>query len=143
MTESCTYCDGTELVYELHSGRGPVSKCIPCLAIEQGQQQINMPFERFVDLEADGVVDESDAELRERRQNSFEVCRSWWRVLARWRQNDPLVKRDPDEYDQTLHEYTREFLTNIMGSAAHYPPSEIIESDGDPEQTTLVRESDE
>lgn len=73
---ACDYCDGTALVYELRSDKVPVNRCIPCLAIEQGQQQISMSFDRFVDFEADGVVYDSDEELRESQKNSFEVCQS-------------------------------------------------------------------
>lgn len=137
MTAECDYCGSDELAYELKSDRGQVSRCIPCLAIEQGQQQLQMPFEKFVDFDP-GIVYDSEEEVRESRRNSYEVCRSWWRVLARWRQDNPLVKRDPSEYEPTLHEWTREFLVNIMGSAAYYSPSEIIDSDGDPGQTALT-----
>jgi hypothetical protein len=122
---SCDYCGSKHLAYELDSGKGPVARCIPCLAIEQGQQQLKMPFEKFVDLEADGIVYDSDEDLRETRENSYDTCRSWWKVLARWRQDDPLVKRDPSEFEPQLHEYTREFLTNIMGKDAHKSPSEL------------------
>jgi len=123
----CDYCGSTDLAYELESDRGMVARCIPCLAIEQGQQKINMPFDRFTDFDP-GVVYDSKEEVREARKDSYEVCRSWWRVLARIRQDDPILKRDPDAIG-TIHEHTREFLTNIMGSDAHKPPSEITGGD--------------
>lgn len=44
MTE-CDYCGSEALAYDLQSDRGQVSRCIPCLAIERGQQQFSMPFE--------------------------------------------------------------------------------------------------
>lgn len=136
-TLHCQYCDTDELVYELQSARGQAVRCIPCLAIERGNQQINMSFDRFVDFETDGIVWETDEEKRESRKNSYEVCRSWWCVLGRIRQDDAILKRDSDDYG-AIHDWTREFLTNLMGSAAYYSPSEIIESDGDPEQSTLT-----
>jgi len=134
---SCGYCGSENLAYELESGKGTVVRCIPCLAIEQGQQKIRMPFDRFVDLEADGIVYDSDEELRERRQDNYEICRSWWVVLARIQQDDPIVIKDPGEFDTTLHEHTREFLTNIMGLDAHSPPSDVAESDVAVGQTTF------
>jgi len=119
---NCDYCDTDELVYELESDRGTVRRCLPCLAIERGQQQLSLPYDAFVDFD--------------HAESSYESVRDWWRILARIRQDDPIIKRDPEAFG-TVGEDTRTFLTNIMGSAAHYPPSEIIESDGDPAQTTL------
>lgn len=122
---SCDYCGSEELAYELRSDRGIKSRCIPCLAIEQGQGKLRLPLDSYDDLDDDLL------------QSGYEGARDWFRVLARWRQDDPLVKRDPSDPGPTLAESTRTFLSNIMGSAAHYPPSEVVEGAGDPEQTTL------
>ena len=118
---TCDYCDSTDLAYELRSDRGDVARCIPCLAVEQGQQQLGLPFEAFVDFD--------------HAESSYEDARDWYRILARIRQDDPILKRDPDDFG-TVGDGIRTFLTNIMGSAAHYSPSEIVEADGDPGQVT-------
>ena len=54
------------------------------------------------------------------------------------RQDDPLVVRTPGEYDQTLHDAVREFVTNIMGADAYRHPSEAMADDEetDPTQAT-------
>lgn len=119
---ACDYCETEELAYELNSDRGQVVRCIPCLAIEQGQQKLSLPFEAFEDFD--------------HKESSYNSARDWFRVLARIRQDDPIIKRDPDDIG-TVNEDMRTFLTNIMGSAVHYPPSEIVEADGDPGQATL------
>jgi len=107
----CDYCDTTDLVYELRSGKGPVNRCIPCLAIEQGQQQLDLPYEIF-----------EDADYAE---DSYETAAAWFRILARWRSDDPILKRDPNALG-TVHEDTRAFLQNFMGADAHKPPSELV-----------------
>lgn len=135
---TCDYCDGEELAYEMESGRGRVVRCIRCLAIEQGQQQFSKPFDDFVDNDKheDSPVFDDAEHWHEHRKMAYEAARDWFRVLARLVNDEPLVKRDPEAIG-TINEHTRTFLTNIMGSAAHYPPSEVIEAEGDPEQSTL------
>ena len=136
---ACDYCGTEDLAYTLESDRGTVVRCIPCLAIEQGQQQFQMPFDVWLDRDDIEPVDHPDAPDFDPfypREHSYEMARGWFRVLARWRSDEPLIKRDPDAIG-TVCDDLREFLTNIMGSAAHYPPSEIIESGGDPAQATL------
>lgn len=125
----CGYCGRAELAYELRSDKGMVTRCIPCLAIEQGQQQFQMPADEFLDetKHEDSIVFDDEDDWREHRRLAYESAGDWFRVLARIQDDDPLVKRDPDAIG-TLNEHTREFLTNIMGSEAHHPPSEIVES---------------
>ncbi|WP_254810694.1 hypothetical protein [Natronosalvus amylolyticus] len=133
----CDYCGTTDLAYELESGRGTVTRCIPCLAIEQGSQQLVKPFEKFVDNDAhegSPVFDDADHWF-EHRKIAYTAARDWYAILGRIRQDKPILKRNPDL--ATVHEHRRTFLTNIMGSAAFYAPSEILEANGDPEQTTL------
>ena len=127
----CDYCDGDELVYELESGRGPVRRCIKCLAIEQGQQQFDLPFSVWIgrdEIEPPEHPDAPDMEAFDPREHSYEVARAWFRVLARLTSDDPVVKRDPDA-SGTIFEDTREFLTNVMGADAHKQPSELMADD--------------
>lgn len=131
----CGYCGATALAYQLESGKGPVVRCIPCLAIEQGSQKLGQPFEVFVDF-SPSVVYDSEEEKRESQKNSYEVARSWYTVLGRIQQDEPIIKRDPDDFG-TVHEWTREFLTNIMGADAHKRPSEGVGSKVSIGQTTL------
>lgn len=112
--EACDYCGTSELAYELRSDRGPVVRCLQCLAIERGQSGLQMPFEAFVDFEY--------------AESSYESTRDWFRILARIRQDDPILKRDPDAIG-TVGESTREFLTNVMGSDAHKKPSALTEQE--------------
>lgn len=130
---TCDYCGSEELAYELESHRGPVCRCIECLAIEQGQQQLEMPFDTWLERDE---LEAPDVDPFDPRKHDYKTARAWFTVLARIKDDDPIVKRDPDAIG-TIFEDTREFLINIMGEAAHYPPSEIIESDGDPAQTEL------
>ena len=126
----CGYCGRSELAYELESDRGVVERCIPCLAVEQGQQQFETPFEEFIDNskhETSPVFDDAE-HWRDHRRLSYESAKDWWTVLARIQDDDPLVKRDEDAIG-TLNNHTREFLTNIMGSEAYHPPSEVAGSE--------------
>lgn len=134
----CDYCGRTELAYELRSDRGIVHRCIPCLAVERGQHQLNIPFDEFIDntKHEDSPVFDTAEDWRDHRRLTYESAQDWYVVLARIINDDPIVKRDPDDYG-TLHEHTRVFLTNIMGSEAHYPPSEVAGSQVHVEQTTL------
>lgn len=125
---TCDYCDGNDLVYELRSDRGPVKRCIPCLAIEQGQPKVS--WERFQDYPED------------LQKHTFQNAHDWLRILARIVDDDAIIKRDPDAIG-TVSEGTREFLTNIMGSDAHYPPSEVAGSEVDVAQTTFGEVSDD
>jgi len=123
----CNYCGRSELAYEMGSDRGTVTRCIPCLAIEQLQQKFSMPFEVWLDRDDIEPTDHSDDPLDEPfdpREHDYKTVRAWSTVLARIAEDDPLVKRDPDAFG-TIFEDTREFLTNIMGSEAHQPPSEL------------------
>ena len=124
---TCGYCDSPELAYRLESDRGPVTRCIPCLAVERGQSQLRLPFDVFVDFD--------------HAESSYDGARDWYRILARIRQDDPIIKRDPEDFG-TVGDGIRTFLTNIMGSAAHYPPSEIIEAGGDPGQSNIADHTD-
>lgn len=130
--DRCDYCDGTELVYELSVRGGSKSRCIECLAIEQGQRQFSLPFETWLDQDD---LDGPGIEPFDPRENDYKTLRSWFKILARIKDDDPIIKRDPDATG-TVFEDTREFLINVMGAAAYYSPSEIIEAGGDPGQTT-------
>jgi len=124
--EPCDYCGADELVYEMEPMRGGiVTRCLECLAIEQGQQRLNMPLEAYEGLDDDLL------------ESSYVGARGWFKVLAKIKDDKPLVNRDEDAIG-TLPEARREGLLNLMGAAAYYSPSEIIEADGDPEQTTLA-----
>ena len=133
-SDQCGYCDGTKLVYEFNPGRGgTVYRCIECLAIEQGQQQLDMPFEAFLDRDMIEPMDHPDApdfEPYDPREMSYNVARAWFTVLARLKDDDPIVKRDPDAIG-TIADETREFLTNVMGADAHKSPSELSTTDTD------------
>lgn len=124
---TCDYCDSSTLVYELKSDRGLVERCIPCLAIEQGQQAMQIPID---DAEASDIFDNDSICRRYTRG------RDWFTVLARLSDDKPLVKRDDDELE-TLDESTRNFLTNIMGGDAYHPPSEVVGSEVSVAQQTL------
>jgi len=125
---TCDYCDGEELVYELHPGRGGVAhRCIECLAIEQIQQQLSLPFDAWVgrdDIEPTGHEDEPDFEPFDPTEHDYKTARAWSQVLARIKDDSAIVKRDPGGFG-TIFEDTREFLTNVMGSDAHKSPSEL------------------
>lgn len=131
MTDTCGYCDGDELVYELKLGRGGVVyRCIECLAIEQAQQKLNMPFEVWLDrddIEPPDADDAPDFDPFDPREHDYKAARAWLRVLARLKDDDPIVKRDPDAIGTVIFEDTREFLINAMGADAHKRPSELID----------------
>lgn len=123
----CDYCDTDELVYELESDRGLKHRCIECLAIEQIQQQLSMPFDVWVNRDDIEPTDHPDDPLEEPfdpTEHAYKTAQAWARVLARLKDDDPIVKRDPDAIS-TIFEDTREFLINVMGSDAHKPPSEL------------------
>ena len=127
-TKRCGYCEGEELVYEFHPGRGgTVYRCIECLAIEQGQQQFSLPFDAWLDrdeIEPMGVEGEPDFEPFDPREHDYQTARAWFTVLARIKDDEPIVKRDLDAIG-TIFEDTREFLINVMGADAHKRPSEL------------------
>jgi len=125
---TCDYCDTDELVYELHPGRGgTVHRCIECLAIEQGQQQFSMPFDVFLDRDMIEPTDHPDDPIEEAydpREMSYNIARAWFTILARLKDDDPIIKRDPEAIG-TVADETRTFLTNLMGADAHKRPSEL------------------
>lgn len=127
-TKQCGYCDGSELVYEFHPGRGgAVYRCIECLAIEQGQQKFSLPFGAWIDrddIEPMGVEGEPDFEPFDPREHDYQTARAWFTVLARVKDDDQIVKRDSDAIG-AIFEDTREFLINVMGSDAYKRPSEL------------------
>lgn len=127
MAQTCDYCDTDELVYELQSNKGPVCRCIECLAIEQIQQQVSLPFEVWIgrdDIEPTDHPDDPLEESFDPREHDYETVGAWARILARLKDDDPIIKRDPEDYG-TVFEDTREFVTNIMGEDAHKRPSEL------------------
>jgi len=128
LTSECDYCGTTELVYGLNPARGgKVHRCIECLAIEQGQQKVSMPFEAWIDKDEIEPTDDPDDPLEESfdpRKMDYEVTQAWWTVLARLKDDEPLIKSDPDAIG-TIADETREFLTNLMGKDAHKKPSEL------------------
>jgi len=134
----CNYCERSELAYEMKSGKGMVTRCIPCLALEQAQQQLTSPFEEFIDntKHEDSPIWDDAEDWEKHRRLSYESVQDWLTVMARIQDDDPLVKRDPDEIG-TLNEHTRKFLTNIMGADAHHPPSEVVGSEVDVIQAKL------
>lgn len=129
----CGYCGTADLAYELESDRGPLRRCIECLAIEQGQQQLNLPFEVWLDrdeIEPPDHPDAPDIDPFDPRELDYKSAKAWFRVLARLKDDDPIVKRDPDAHG-TIFEDTREFLVNVMGEDAHKRPSELGQTEGD------------
>ena len=128
--DACDYCDGTELVYELNSDRGAVSRCLECLAIEQIQQKLSMPFERWIDRDMieppdkEEFPDAPDFEAFDPTEHDYKTARAWARILARLKDDDPILKRDPKAVG-AVFEDTRTFVTNIMGADAHKRPSEL------------------
>lgn len=123
----CDYCDAEHLAYELNSDRGRVTRCIECLAIEQGQQQFTLPFDAWLDRDDVEPVDHPDApdfDPFDPREHDYKTARAWFTVLARIKSDDPILKRDPEAIG-TIAEDTRSFLTNIMGADAHKSPSEL------------------
>lgn len=128
MSETCDYCDTDELVYELNPARGGVvHRCIECLAIEQGQQKFSLPFDTWLDrdnVEPPEHDDAPDFEPFDPRKHDYKAAQAWFKILARIKDDEPLVKRDPDAIG-TVFEDTREFLVNLMGADAHKRPSEL------------------
>lgn len=137
---ACGYCGSTALAYELDSDKGPLKRCIPCLAIEQGSQKLTAPFDRFVDFTPGHVYDTED-EKREAQKNQYESARSWFTILSRIQQDKPILKRDPEDFG-TVHEWTRTFLTNIMGADAHKKPSAVAGDEVSVAQETLTEVED-
>jgi len=134
--ERCGYCETDELVYEMEEmTRGTVNRCVECLAIEQLQQQFNMPFDRWIDRDdihpPDGE-DTPDFDPFDPTEHDYYTARSWATVLARLKDDDPVVKRDPDAIG-TIFEDTRKSLINMMGSDAHRRPSELRSQQPDTE----------
>lgn len=124
----CDYCGSDELVYQLELGRGgSVNRCIECLAVEQGQKQFSLPFEAWLDrddVEPPEADDAPDFEAFDPREHDYKTARAWFQVLARIKDDEPIIKRDPDAIG-TIFKDTRDFLINVMGSDAHKRPSEL------------------
>jgi hypothetical protein len=129
---ACGYCGTDDLVYELHPGRGGVAyRCIECLAIEQGQQKVSLPFERWLDqddIEPPEADSAPDIETFDPRWHDYMTVRAWFRVLARLKDDEPVLKRDADA-PGAIFEDTREFLTGVMGEDAYKHPSELRTND--------------
>lgn len=127
-TNECGYCGTGELVYELNPSRGgTVNRCIECLAIERGQQQFSLPFEAWLDreeVEPPEAEDAPDFEAFDPREHDYKTAQAWFRILARLKDDEPILKRDPEAIG-TVFEDTREFLINVMGEDAHKRPSEL------------------
>jgi len=124
----CGYCGSSELVYEMEEmTRGRVYRCVECLAIEQLQQRFTLPFDRWVDRDdihpPDGD-DTPDFESFDPAEHDYHIARAWATVLARLKDDDPIVERDPDAIG-TIYEDVRESLINLMGADAHKRPSEL------------------
>lgn len=129
----CDYCGTSYLAYQMRTDRGPVCRCIGCLAIERGQQTLSLPFEAWLnrdEIEPPDHPDAPDFDPFDPRESDYYAARSWFKVLARVKEDDPILKRDPDA-SGTIDEDTREFLTNVMGEEAFVRPSEI--DGGDPD----------
>jgi hypothetical protein len=128
----CDYCGTDALVYELNPSRGgTVHRCLECLAIEQGQQQFGLPFEAWLDRDDIDPVDHEDApefEPYDLTEADYHRARAWFRILARIKDDNPILKRDPDALG-AIYEDTRTFLTNLMGADAHKRPSELEADD--------------
>jgi hypothetical protein len=139
-TDRCGYCDGTELVYKLSVSGGSKYRCIECLAIERGQTQFRIPFETWIDrddVEPPEYPGAPDIESYDPREKDYERAKAWFRVLARLKDDEPIIKRDPDAI-RAVHADIRAFLTGVMGEEAHERPSELRsttpgaqEADGD------------
>jgi len=130
MTATCDYCDTDELVYEFHPGRGgTVYRCIECIAVERGQSELQMPFGRWLERdEIEPMHEDDDFEAFDPREDNYLSARAWFTVLARLKDDEPIVKRDPEAIGM-IHDGVRDFLINVMGKEAHKRPSEL-RSDG-------------
>lgn len=124
---ACEYCGGEELVYELTSKRQRKHRCIRCLAVEQLQQQFTLPFDVWIEKdeisEPDGP-NAPDIPAFDPREHDYNTVKAWSRVLARYVEDEPLLKRD-DTHPNAVFTDTREFIENVMGSDAYKSPSEI------------------
>lgn len=127
---TCGYCGTDELTYELDSDRDTVVRCLECLAIEQIQQQVSLPFDVWMDRDdieppnQEEFPDAPDFDPFDPREHDYKTIGAWATVLARIKDDDPIVKRDPEAIG-AIFEDTRTFLTNFMGEEAHKRPSEL------------------
>lgn len=78
---NCDYCDGTNLVYALETGRGPARHCIPCLAIERAQPGVGW----------EGYQHHTE----DIQQYILERANDYLRILVRYRQDDPPPSKTP------------------------------------------------
>ena len=142
-TVTCESCNETELVYKIQTENGVVNKCLTCLAVNQGKQQLDLPFETYIQQETGTVM--KDLGIDDRRELQYESAHEWFIVLKRIQQDNPILHQDTPNTDTDTDTDTRsetitcirEYLIEIMGEAAYYPPSRIITSNGDPAQKTL------
>lgn len=131
----CGRCTETELVYTVKTEKGPVNRCLPCLAVERGHEKLRLPFETFIDQETGEMMGELG--IADRRKEQYETARDWFLILNRLRRDDPLLRSERDDSDSHEVRHVDSFLKEVMGEAAYYAPSDIIDSDGDPAQQTL------
>jgi hypothetical protein len=109
------------MAYELESRKGPVNRCIPCLAIEQGQQKFSLPYESWLSRDE---LEDMDGETFDPRKHDYKTAQAWFRILARIREDEPILLRNEDKIS-AVFEDTRTFLINIMGEDAYKSPSEL------------------
>lgn len=129
----CDYCGERDLAYELRVNGGTAHRCIECLAIERGLDQVRLPFDVWLDrddIEPPEGDDSPEFEPFDARKSDYESVRAWFRILARLKEDDPIIKRDPGAVG-TVCESVREFLTNVMGADAYKRPPELREGDRD------------
>jgi hypothetical protein len=142
-TVTCERCNETELVYRIQTENKVVNQCLTCLAVNQGKQQLDLPFETYIQQETGDVME--DLGINDRRELQYESAHEWFIVLKRIQQDNPILHQDTPNTDTDTDTDTRsetitcirEYLIEIMGEAAYYPPSRIITSNGDPAQKTL------
>ena len=81
------------------------------------------------EIEPSDHPDAPDFDPFDPREHDYKTARAWFTILARLKDDEPILERDPDAIG-TVFEDTREFLINVMGSDAHKCPSELYDSGG-------------
>lgn len=125
LADACDYCGRGHLAYTLESDRGTKHRCIPCLAIEQGQQKLGLPLSSFDSTEDDLL------------ESSYDGAREWFVILARLVEDKPVLKRDDAQFGK-LSTDRRTFLENIMGDDAFEKPSVVA---GQPEGIEVAQQT--